>query len=227
MKKIKIISFILIISFLFVIGCNDNSVTNSGNNINSISGKIENWHFGKNKKLKVSASNYIGPYSLVIDSCMIDSIGNFSVNCVTPPDSLFSTFDLNDPVCYNTIIVNPATTKYSSLSFDVYDTLNETGILSRSSDSITTNHEGQTKAYYFCIDRPCTINGLDSCNLNGNVNVTIWDANFNKGWNTIYLTYNSYNPLHYMKVTQSTSQPQVVKWYYNGSYSMNNKLKKF
>ncbi len=217
MEKIKIISLILIIFFVLVIGCSDNSITNGGSNSNSISGKIENWHFGKNKKLKVSASNYVGPYSLVIDSCMIDSTGNFSVKCITPPDSCFSAFDLKDSSCYNTIIVNPAAAKYSYIGFEVYDTLNETGILFRSSDSISVNHEGQTQAFYFCIDRACTINGLDSCNLNGNIHINLWSANFSKGWNTLYLTYNSYNPPSYMKVTQSTSQPQVVKWYYIGN----------
>ena len=215
----KMIIFLILSGYLISFsGCSEDTVTNSGTSVNTISGKIENWQFGS-KRLKVLAYSYVHTQSAVIDTGFIDGSGNFSFKCMMPPDSEFALIDLTDSGCYNTVTVNPPDAKYSVIGFLVCDSMGTTlGDIFRCSDSVNLEHEGQTQATYIIIDRPCTVTGLDSCNINGNVRLNVLDLNYSKGWNSFFLTYTDYHPPDFIRTVQTSFQPQQVKWYFNWIY---------
>jgi hypothetical protein len=219
MKFLIIILISFIVCFLssyliFFSGCTDNNVTGTNSSSNTINGKIENWHYGTNKYAVAYAENPSTLHKNVsLDSCLIDNIGNFSLNIKTPPDSVFSNLSVMDTnYCSGEILTDPVESKYSILFFRIHEGGNLLGIIYMCSDSLSA-HSGQVNVWNVYVDRGGNISGNDSCTFPGGfVRVSSFNISFSQGLNYWYVLYNEYE-VNKVNETMSSTQSQAVKWY--------------
>ncbi|NUN07903.1 MAG: hypothetical protein HUU54_01875 [Ignavibacteriaceae bacterium] len=84
----KHLTYLFLFSFLFFLGCEEESTTGTGDNtaITTITGKLENWTHGAGKTIKIG--NYITQTEYqIVGSGAIAADGSFAIALLTPPES--------------------------------------------------------------------------------------------------------------------------------------------
>lgn len=215
MKKILLLTAAVLVTIYFA-GCKDNTVIDGLKIVQPpISGKIQNWRLGSGKKLYLLANGGdTAPVSIVLDSCTIDSIGNFTINLSTPPDSVLKLFrGVIGSMCTNHSIINPAGLRYCSTGFLIKDTSNAyIGYIYRSSDT-SQPHTGKVLANLYYFNGGGNITGTDTCSYEISMLIEHNEITQTIGWNSLFIVYDSVYGV-VSKVT-ITTEPQTVQWYFN------------
>lgn len=212
MKTIIFLTLV-ITTALIINSCKEDSIVNS-NGPGTISGKIENWYYGSDKKLVSYLVAFDSFYSSWgVDTTQISANGEFTLDLITPTDAQLNTIKLFDTSCTNHSVINPAATKWVGMFFSVYIGDSLVGSLSKDSDTLFL-HPGTVQDRYYYFNSAGSMTGSDTCGRSyGLENITNLNVNFSKGWNEIYLVFNSLDSISY-NVTL-TSQQQTVKWYFS------------
>lgn len=211
MKKIFLLSTVIFI--ICFAGCGDNTVSTSTSIQKlSISGKIMNWNLGKDKKLLAEANGGdTGWITVTMDSCVIDSAGNFTISLDTPPDSVLMHYNLNDTNCTHHTVINPTGLRFCYMDFTVVDSTHHSlGDVYRSTDTLAEEHTGKINSYIYYFNGSGSVMGTDTCNY-GTIWIETSSVTQSKGWNWLYDVYDSV-ATNLRRLTITTQQ-QVVQWY--------------
>jgi hypothetical protein len=113
----------------------------------------------------------------------------------------------------NNISISPPGAKFAYISLKVYiDSVIVLGVY-HASDDYYEPHSGQCRASFIYTESSSFVIGKDSCNYYGYIQVENWNCNFAKGWNSIYKTYTVYKIDSCIITSNSSLQPQTLKWY--------------
>jgi hypothetical protein len=215
MKKILFLTTAVLFTIYFTT-CKNDTITGGGSQVNetpTLSGKILNWNLGSGKKLIARAyGGDSGSVSVILDSSVIDSYGNFTIKLYYPPDSLWRAFSLTG-TCTRHTVINPADLKFCYMYLFVEDsTRTYIGSLFRSNDSAYWANTGKTFCDLDCFNSSGSIMGTDTC-TDGAFTRLIETSNVvqTKGWDSLYIIYDSAG-INFARFT-NTTQPQVVQWY--------------
>ena len=156
MKKILFLTTAVLLTIYFA-GCKENSVTYNSKQNGTVSGKIQNWNLGSNKKLiAIIHGGDTLSISLVFDSCAIDNTGNFAMNLDTPPDSLLMLYKLNDTLCTHHTVIEPVDLNYCTVDFLVKDSVNSTvGFIYSSNSTLPNIFSGKINSYWYYFNIIC------------------------------------------------------------------------
>lgn len=220
MKSLIKILPVLFIAIL-IYSCGEDTVSPTVNtNMNTISGKIEDWTFGDSLILKAELLEPFVYNDYVLDSCIIHSDGSFSINLNIPPDNMLSIFTINwDTACRGNVVINPSNTKTSSfINFSIYypflDSF-EVGYVSRHNprDSGNWTKPGDFEVSYIYANNNASITGTEICNdVWFFPDTTIFEVNGIKGWNKIVYNYLSHSQGS-VKMLVNSTEPAGGKWY--------------
>ena len=226
MKKTLFFTLAVLLTIYFA-SCKDDTITGGGGNETpSISGKIENWHLGSDKKLYLLANaGDTVIRSFILDSCNIDSLGNFTINLKAPVDSMLMYFRFNDSLCTHHSIISPMGVRYCYSEFLVKgSSTSYLGSLSRSNDSVQLPYTGKIFAYSYYFNAGGSITGTDTCNYGQPVMIEHNEVTQTRGWNSLFVVYDSVTS-NVIRVS-ITTQPHTVQWYFSGIYDKNENLGK-
>lgn len=213
MKKIllSILTLAVLVNFYT---CKDNAVTNQTGS-STLSGKIENWYYGSDKKVVsylVSLDTIYNTWAS--DTAQISASGEFILDFVVPTNEQLNTVHLFESSCTHHSTINPASTKWAGMIFRVLRNDSLFGSISKSSDTLSI-HPGTILSSYYYFDVAGSMMGTDTCGLNyGLENVTNLNVSFNKGWNELYIIYNALDSMR--SNISVTSQQKNVKWFFTG-----------
>jgi hypothetical protein len=214
MKKIllSILTLAVLVNFYT---CKDNAVTNQ-TGPSTLSGKIENWYYGSDKKVVSYLISLDTIYnSWDADTAQISASGEFKLDFAVPTNEQLNTVQLFNTSCTHNSTINPASTKWVGMNFRVLKNDSLFGYMSKSSDTLSI-HPGTIQSSYYYFDVAGSMMGTDTCGINyGLENVTNLNINFNHGWNELYIIYNALDSMG-SNITV-TSQQKSVKWYFTGS----------
>ncbi len=213
----------IIISFL---SCKDNITGNGDPSTSTISGKIDNWYYGSDKKiiLETMAMDTIAKVEY-LDTALISQDGSFTLNFKEPSQNAFGLFTLPDN-CISNVQINPPGLKWLVLMLSVYSDTAYFGSVFYVSDTVLYWHEGQKLLYPAYFNNAGSIMGRDSCYSGGISHVLKFNLSFtaNKLTNVtaIYHQYsNEEDQIFY------TTDPYTLKWYFIPNYSGENFIKDF
>lgn len=201
---------------IYLVSCSDNSVIITGGKTETLSGQIQNWNLGSHKKMISIATLEDTSYlSLVMDSCMIDSQGKFTINIETPLDSALKLFTLYDTMCTHHTVINPTDLYFCYIDLAVEDsTYTFLGYLYRSNDSSQNYYSGKIYCDLYYFDNGGSITGTDTCNYSGIIYIESSNVTLVRGWNSIFRVYDSVSN-NFTKL-RAVTQPQNVQWYFHG-----------
>jgi hypothetical protein len=227
MKKILFLTTAVLVTIYFV-SCKDNTVID-GLRIAQppFSGKIENWRLGSGKKLLAIAQRRDSAVrSLVLDSCTIDSLGNFKLNLPTPADSMLMLYGIIGVMCTKHSIINPVGLRYCSTDFLVKGSSGSyLGSIFRASDSSQVTYTGKVLANLYYFNSGGSITGTDTCTYELSSVIEHNEVTQTKGWNSLFIVYDSVYGVN--SKVRITTDAQTVKWYFSAIHDKSEKHSEF
>jgi hypothetical protein len=123
---LKKLSFVIVALFIAAIihNCDDaGQVQDEGKY--TISGTIESWTMGSDKKLRAIVTDSSGTNTFIADSTTIGSNGDFTLNMKSPGDNFFYQYTIpSGTSCTNGVAISPSNLKSVAVQFKVYNSSN-------------------------------------------------------------------------------------------------------
>lgn len=121
MVKRSFFTLLIIVIAAVIQNCNDAGQVADETQY-KVSGTIESWTQGSDKKLRAIVTDSAGTSTFLADSTTISSTGAFELNMKTPPDNFFFQYALPAGLsCNNGVTVSPSNLKNAVVAFKVYN----------------------------------------------------------------------------------------------------------